>query len=350
MPLDRAAHYAVIGLFVIVAGWVVSRVPAIVNPILLAILLNFLLSPLVRRLRRRGVPGAVSATLLLALLFAGVGATTAVLARPAAAWIERIPESRARIRMLTRAVRERVAPVMEAATEVQEAAREMETPGRRAQEVKVAEQTLVRRVADRATSLAAGAVMTFFLALLLLAPGDVFHQKLLGLLPTSQYREQVQRISDEVEQRVSRYLGSLVLINTGVGLVTGVAMWLAGLPNPALWGVVAGVLNFVPYLGALATVVVIALASLLTFDDLSRAAVAPLVFLGLNLLEGNLVTPKLVERWLKLNAVAAFLAIVVFWALLGVPGALMAVPILVVIKVIFDHVESLKGIGTFLGA
>jgi predicted PurR-regulated permease PerM len=350
MPLERAAHYALIGLFVILAGWVVSRAPAIVNPILLAILLNYLLSPLVRKLRRRGVPGAVSATLLLVLLFAGVGAATAALARPAAAWIERIPESRTRLRMLTRAVRERVEPVVEAATEVQEAAREMETPGRRAQEVKVAAQPLVRRVADQATTLAAGAVMTFFLALLLLAPGDVFHQKVLGLLPSSRNRDQFQRISDEVEQRVSRYLGSLVLINAGVGVLTGVAMWLAGLPNPALWGVVAGVLNFVPYLGAVVTVVIIALASLLTFDDLSRAAVAPLVFLGLNLLEGNLITPKLVERWLKLNAVAGFLAVIVFWALLGVPGALMAVPILVVVKVICDHVDSLKGIGTFLGA
>jgi predicted PurR-regulated permease PerM len=192
--------------------------------------------------------------------------------------------------------------------------------------------------------------MTFFLALLLLAPGDVFQQKLLELLPAARTREQLQLMSDEVEQQVSRYLGSVVLINAGVGVVTGLAMWLTGLPNPALWGVVAGVLNFVPYLGAVATVAIIGLASLLTFDELARAAVPPLVFLGLNLLEGNVVTPKLVERWLKLNAVASFLAVIILWALLGIPGALMAVPILVVVKVVCDHVESLKGIGTFLGA
>jgi predicted PurR-regulated permease PerM len=153
-----------------------------------------------------------------------------------------------------------------------------------------------------------------------------------------------------VEQQVSRYLGSVVLINAAVGLLTGAAMWLTGMPNPALWGVIAGLLNFVPYLGALATVVIIALAALISFPDPARALVPPLVFFAINLLEGNVVTPKLVERWLKLNAVASFLAVITFWALLGIPGALMAVPILVVVKVVCDHVESLRGIGSFLGA
>lgn len=350
MQLDRAAQYATLGLFVILAGWVVSRAPAIVNPILLAVLLNYLFSPLVRKLRRRKLPGGITAALLLLLVFSGVGATAVALARPAADWIGRIPESRARLRDLTRAIRARVEPVMEAATEVQEAAREMEGTGRRAQEVKVTESTLVKRMADRASAIAGGAVMTFFLALLLLAPGDVFQQKLLDILPTSRRREQLREISAEVEQQISRYLGSVVLINAAVGVVTGVAMWLVGMPNPALWGVIAGVLNFVPYLGALATVAIIGLAALITFEEPARALVPPLVFLGLNLLEGNLVTPKLVERWLKLNAVASFLAVIVLWALLGIPGALMAVPILVVVKVVCDHIESLKGFGSFLGS
>ncbi len=350
MQLDRTAQFAVLGVFVILAGWVVAQAPAIVNPVLLAILLNFLFSPLVRKLRRWHIPGAVSATLLLLLLFAGVGATGLALARPAATWIARIPESRAQLRKLTRAIRERMQPVVKAASEVQEAAREMEGPTRRAQEVKVTETGFLKQAADRASIILGGAVMTFFLALLLLAPGDVFQQKLLALLPSSQTRGQLQLISDEVEQQVSRYLGSVVLINAGLGLFTGVAMWLAGMPNPALWGVVAGLLNFVPYLGALATVVVIALASLISFEDPARALVPPLVFFGINLLESNVVTPKLVERWLKLNAVASFLAVIALWALLGIPGALMAVPMLVVVKVICDHVDSLRGIGTFLGA
>lgn len=350
MQVERTAHFAVIGVFVILAGWVVAQAPAIVNPVLLAILLNFLFSPLVRKLRRWHIPGAVSATLILLLLFAGVGATGLALARPAATWIGRIPESRVQLRKLTRAIRERVQPMMKAASEVQEAAREMEGPTRRTQEVKVTETGFLKQAADRASTILGGAVMTFFLALLLLAPGDVFQKKLLALLPTSRTREQLQLISDEMEQQVSRYLGSVVLINAGVGLLTGVAMWLTGMPNPALWGVIAGLLNFVPYLGALATVVIIALAALISFPDPARALVPPLVFFGINLLEGNVVTPKLVERWLKLNAVASFLAVIILWSLLGIPGALMAVPMLVVVKVVCDRVESLQGIGSFLGA
>lgn len=350
MPLQRAALYATVGLFLILAGWVVSRAPGLVSPILLAILLNYLLSPAVRRLRRWRVPGAVSAAVLLLLLFGGVGAAAVALAGPAADWVERIPESRARLRELTRSVRQRVEPVVKAASEMEEATREMEGDGRRSQSVTVEAPTVLRRLAGHATAILGGVVMTFFLALLLLAPGDVFQQKLLTLLPTRRDRQQVQQISDEVESLVSRYLGSIVLINAGLGLVTAAAMWLTGMPNPALWGVIAAVLNFVPYLGAVATFAIIGLAALVAFDEPVRAIIPPLVFLGINLLESNVITPKLVERWLKLNAVTMFLTVVLFWALLGVPGALMAVPILAVVKVICDHVESLKGFGTFLGA
>ena len=183
-----------------------------------------------------------------------------------------------------------------------------------------------------------------------LAPGDVFQRKLLELLPSSHTRTQLQQISDEAEELISRYLGSIVLINAGLGLATGLAMWAVGMPNPALWGTLAMAMNFVPYLGAVVTTTIIALAAIITFDEPSKFLVPPLVFLAINLLESNLLTPKLVERWLKLNAVTTFLAVIIFWALLGIPGALMAVPILVVVKVVCDHVDTLKGFGTFLGA
>lgn len=349
MPLERAAHYATIGLFLILLGWVATRAAAIVSPILLAILLNYLCSPLVRWGRQRHIPGAVSSTVILVLLFGGVGVVGVQLARPAAAWVERIPESRAKVRELTRSIRERLQPVAQAAEEVESATRELDGTGRRPQAVAVEKPGVMRRMAGQVTTLAGAAVMTFFLALLLLAPGDVFQQKLIRHLPASRSRDRLHEMGGEIEARISRYLGSIVLINTGLGVVTGIAMWLLGMPNPALWGVTAALLNFIPYIGAVGTFTIIGLAALLTFDEPARALVPPLVFLGINLLESNLITPKLVERWLKLNAVTTFLAVIVLWALLGVPGALMAVPLLVITKVVCDHLEGFEGLASLIG-
>ena len=131
--------------------------------------------------------------------------------------------------------------------------------------------------------------------------------------------------------------------------MTAIATSLIGLPNPVLWGVVAGLLNYVPYVGALVTVIVLLLASLMTFETLGRILAAPIAYSVINLIETNLVTPMVVERWLSLNAVVSFVGVLFFWTILGLPGALLAVPILVVFKILCDNVESLKTIGAFLG-
>jgi predicted PurR-regulated permease PerM len=116
-----------------------------------------------------------------------------------------------------------------------------------------------------------------------------------------------------------------------------------------LWGVVAGLLNFMPYVGAVATVGIIALASVVSFDTLGQAMVPPLVFFGLNLLEGNLLTPMIVGNRLSLNTVALFVGMTFWWFVWGIPGALMAVPMMATIKIFCDHFEPLKPVGEFLG-
>jgi predicted PurR-regulated permease PerM len=126
-------------------------------------------------------------------------------------------------------------------------------------------------------------------------------------------------------------------------------MFLLGMPNPVLWGVMAGSLNFIPYLGAITSATILTLVALLTFEEVGRAVVVPLVFVVLTSLEGLIVTPTVVGRRLSLNPVAIFIWLIFWGWLWGIAGTLLAVPLLAVLKIVCDHVKPLAAVGEFLG-
>jgi len=169
------------------------------------------------------------------------------------------------------------------------------------------------------------------------------------VLPQFKDKKKAVTIARETEAQISVYLFTTTLINIGVGVVTGVALALVGMPNPVLWGVLAGVLNFIPYLGAVVNTVILGLASVVTFERTSDALIPPLVFLGLNLIESNLVTPMILGRRMRLNTVALFIGLIFWWYLWGITGAILAVPIMAAFKIMCDHIESLAPVGEFLG-
>ena len=143
---------------------------------------------------------------------------------------------------------------------------------------------------------------------------------------------------------------SITIINIMVGVVVGSGLWLIGIPTAFVWGVAATVLNFLPYVGALISIVLVGIISITTFDNLGYGLIAPAFILLVHIAEGQFLTPLLLGRRLELNAVAVFISIS-FWSWLwGFVGALMAVPLLVVIKVICDNFESLQPFGNFLSA
>ncbi|MBL8582251.1 MAG: AI-2E family transporter, partial [Rhizobiaceae bacterium] len=158
------------------------------------------------------------------------------------------------------------------------------------------------------------------------------------------------RVVFDVEREISRYLLTVALINGGLGLAIALGLWAIGMPTPFVWGAAAALLNFLPYIGALITILVVAAISLVTFDSLSYAFLAPGFVVLCNVIEGQFITPLIVGRRLEINAVAIFIA-VAFWSWLwGFVGALIAVPLLVIIKVFCDHFEGLRSVGNFLAA
>jgi len=349
-PAVDVRSLALTGIFVLLFFCTLYFARSLFLPIVLAILLNFLLAPVVRGFKRMWIPEGIGAALVILGLLGAVTLGVYRLSGPAAGWIERAPEGLERVEHRIRQLRRPVEEMRQAAEEVE---REVERiaggDSRQPQEVSVRRRTLTAVLLSRTGSFLGGAVMMTVLLYFMLASGDLFLRKLVRVLPRLEDKKRAVEIARQTENHISTYLSTVTLINVALGVVVGVAMRLVGMPNPILWGVTAGLLNFVPYLGAVVTVCVLALVSVITFDSLGRAAVAPLVYIGINALEGYLLTPMLLGRRLTLNPVVIFLGLIVWGWMWGIAGALLAVPILATFKIFCDHIEPLAPIGEFLG-
>jgi predicted PurR-regulated permease PerM len=341
-----ARHVALVGLFLLAMFYTLHLAQAFFLPVVLAILLDFLLSPVVRTLRKIGLPEPLGAAIVMLGLLAVLVIGVYRLAGPASEYIARAPESIETVREKLRAMRGSVEQVTDAAEQVERAAAGDEA---QAQQVEIKGPSLTRQLFGGTTAVLSTATVVIFLTYFLLAAGDLFLQKLVGVLPQFKDKRVAVTIARETEAQISLYLFTTTLINIGVGVVTGIAVYLLGLPNAVLWGVVAAVLNFVPYVGAVANTVLLALAAFIAFEDTGRALLVPGTFLALNLIESNLITPTIYGNRMKLNTVALFVGLVFWWYIWGVPGAILAVPIMATLKIACDHIESLAPIGEFLG-
>ncbi len=341
-----ARHIALMGLFILAVFYTLRLAQAFFLPIVLAILLDFLLSPLVRAFRRAGLPEPAGAGVVMLGLVATLGLGIYYLSGPAADYLALAPQSIERVREKIEGMRGSVAQVTEAAEQVE---RVTEVGEDDARSVEIKGPSLTKQVFGGTTAFLSSATVVIFLTYFLLAVGDLFLQKLVAVLPQFKDKRVAVTIFRETEAQISLYLFTTTLINLGVGVVTGIVMHLLGLPNAVLWGVVAMVLNFVPYVGAVANIVLLALAALVTFEDTGRALLVPGAFLALNLIESNLVTPAIYGNRMRLNTVALFIGLVFWWYIWGVAGAILAVPMMAAFKIACDHIESLSPIGEFLG-
>jgi predicted PurR-regulated permease PerM len=337
---------AIVGLFVLAVAYTLYFARSFLLPVAVAIFLDFLLSPIVRAAKKVRIPEPATAGLIILGLLGTVAAATYSLAPAAAAWVQRAPESLDQARAKFDAIRRPVEQVTRAAQEMEEAA---DVSPDSPPQVEIKGPTLAGRLFGGTLSMFTFFTFVIFTTFFLLASGDLFLQKLIRVLPQFRDKKRAVSIAREIESHISRYMLTVTAINITVGVATGIAMELCGLPNPVLWGVAAGLLNFMPYVGAVATVGIIGLASIVSFDTLSQAMVPPLVFFGINLVEGNLLTPMIIGNRLSLNTVALFIGMTFWWFVWGIPGALMAVPMMATIKIFCDHFEPLKPVGEFLG-
>jgi predicted PurR-regulated permease PerM len=215
--------------------------------------------------------------------------------------------------------------------------------------VEVKEAAAVRDVMSETPAFIANLLVMLILLYFLLASGDSFLRKLVAMIPKWQDKKRAVEITRDIEDKISKYLQITFGINACVGLAVGVASYFVGLQNYILWGVLAFLLNFVPYLGALVGAIAILAVGLMTFADTGHAFIMPGIYIVMNIIEGNFLTPMIMGRFMTLDPVAIFVFLMFWGWIWGIPGALLAVPILAVVKILCDHIEPLESIGAFLG-
>jgi predicted PurR-regulated permease PerM len=337
---------SITGLFVLAFFYTLYFAQAFFLPIVLAVLLDFLLSPLIRALKRLRIPEPLGAALVIVALLGAVGGAAYGLATPAQEWVAKLPGSVQEAEERLAKLRQPVEEVSKTAEQVAQAAKmdDSKTP-----EVVVKGPSLTERLFGTTQTIVTGLLEVLILLYFLLAAGDLFLQKLIKVLPQLRDKKKAVAIARETEASISTYLVTVTLVNLGLGLAVAAVMSLLQMPNPLLWGALAALAEFVPYLGATVLVAVLALAGLVTFDQLGHAFLVPAAYLTVNLLQSQFIYPVVLGHRLTLNPVAIFVGLVFWWWIWGVPGAFIAVPLLATFKIFCDHIEALAPIGEFLG-
>jgi len=318
--------------------------------LLLTILLGFLialtLSPLSRGLSRIGVPHWVSAVGLIGITALAITAVIYFSSGTVVGWMNDAGSMGDQLQTKLSGVFRQLENVRQAGEDVAS----MAGTDPAVKEVVVKQPTLIDSAMSVLRTIGSTLAVALVLASFLLASGDLFYLKLVQSFPTMSGKKRALTMVYDIERRVSHYLLTIALINAGLGIGIGSVLTLLGMPYAYIWGIAAFLLNFLPYLGAITGVVLVAGLSIITFDSFSYALLAPAAYLTLTTIEGNFVTPTLLGRKLELNTVAVFLTVVLWGWLWGIAGALVAVPFLVVFKVVADNVDGMGIVSNFLGA
>ncbi|MDB6087264.1 MAG: hypothetical protein JWN85_48 [Gammaproteobacteria bacterium] len=317
-------------------------------PVALALLFALVLSSAVEGLHRHRLPRAIGAFLMLLILIVGIGAATNALIEPAQQWFANAPRT---LQTVERKVRpaERLMHRLEG---LSHRAGQIGNPGApppNAAPAAPAAAPLSGSEVISATGSTLVSVMTIIiLALFLLSGGPPMLARMAASVASDLHAAHALRVIEAIRTELGRYYGTIALINLGLGLATAAVMLLLGMPNPFLWGAVAGVLNFIPYVGSATTLLLLAIVALVSFNDLAHVFAAVGSYLALATLEGQVVQPLLVGRRLDLNPILVFLAVWFggwFW---GVAGIVIAVPSLVALKVAATHSARAGAVVEFL--
>ncbi|HEU4343051.1 MAG TPA: AI-2E family transporter [Candidatus Binatia bacterium] len=345
-PLD-VRSVALTGIFLLLCLYTLYFARDVFLPVVLAYILSSLLAPAVRWLKRIHIAELAGAGLVLSVVLGLSAYGVYRLSDPAMEWVQEAPQTLAKVRAKLRGL---AGPVEQA----KETTKELEkmTWGATQQDnetVEVKKPGLGEYIFSGTQTLIFTVGVTIVLLYFLLASGDLFLLKLVKVLPTLEDKKRAVEICREIERDISKYLWTVTLVNAGLGIAVGLTMYFLGMPNPALWGVMAAFLNYIPYLGALIGIVVIAIAATLTFDDPVLILAAPSAYFLWQIIESYFITPLALGRSLALNPVIIFVWLIFWGWIWGVAGALLAVPLLAMLKIICHHFDAFAPLAEFLG-
>jgi predicted PurR-regulated permease PerM len=345
-PFDTRS-VATTGLFLLAIFYTAYVVRSLLLPFVLALLLSYLLRPIVRFLAKAKIPPIIGAAVLLLALGATIVYGFSLLAAPAAGWLEKAPYSLHQLEQKLLPIKKPIEKVARASGAIENLATTKDAQAK-TQTVEVKEHSLADKLVVQTPELAISALTMLILLYFLLAYDGVFLAKLIKLMPTLSDKKRAVSIAHEIEGQVSRYLFTITLINCCLGVAVGTAVGFLGMPNPFMWGVMVAILNFIPYLGALTGIVLMTLAAMLSFPSASYALLFPAAYFILASLEGNFITPMVMGRSLTLNPVLVLLSLTFWGWMWGIVGIILAVPILAAFKIFCSHIEPMEPLAEFI--
>jgi predicted PurR-regulated permease PerM len=361
MPIDvRSAALVVLSTLAVV--FTLHWAKAVFVPLMLSLLLTYALAPLVDLLERWRISRWIGAAVILLGLGGGMGWTGYSLSGSASELLDTLPVAAQKLRT---AVRSSKSTDTNALDTVQKAAAQLEQAAEENSAKVAARKGVARVVIERPAFnvrdylwsgtvglIAAAGQLTLvaFLTYFALGSGDTFRRKLVKITgPSLQKKKITVHVLDDITQHIERYLLVQILTSAMVGVATGLAFWAMGLENAAVWGIVAGVTNLIPYIGSVIVMAAAGLVAFLQFNSIEMALLVGGVSLVIHTLVGNLLVPWLTSRTSRMNPVAVFVG-VIFWGWIwGIWGLLLGIPIMMVVKAICDRVEDLQPIGELLG-
>jgi predicted PurR-regulated permease PerM len=318
-------------------------------PVVLAFFIALTLRPAVRFLQRWMVPPWLAATVFIIMLIAVGTLAGYLLSGPISDWIDQAPLLQQKFSRKFAGLSQVWMKFSNLTDQIQNAS----TPaqGAAVQEVVVKQHLfpgLLVSMTSYPIQFAVTLAATMVVAVFLLASGDLFYEKLVRILPNLTARKKALHIVYDIETEVSTYILTLSVINVCLSLVIALSFQALGMPSVYLWGMLIFVFNFVPYVGTLAGICLAGFMAIVSFDSLGYAMLAPLIYAGWALLESEIIRPQILGSRFEMNAVAILLSLA-FWSWLwGIPGAAIAVPALVTLKIFCNHVEGMAGLGEFL--
>lgn len=349
-PMDRssktrrsAAHLLAV-LVTLAIIYTLGVAEKFLVPVTLAFLISMVLAPIVRWLERWHIPRTLGAGIVVIMLLTALGYGVARSMGPVGNWFDEAPA-------VLRKLELKIYPIKKTVEEVSKAAEQVDRITSVDSKKPVKHKTISSRdlLYENAEGLISGTVTATLLLYFLLSWGQVMISRIGGLLDEANSQQRFQELTRILEGEVSKYLSTITLINFGLGVIVGGTLFLLGMPNPILWGTVAALMNYIPYLGSLVTALLLGVTALLAFEGLTQPTLIVSAFLVLTILEGQIVTPLILGRQLALNPLVVFFSVLFWFWLWGIAGALMAVPILITLKLVGDRVKALRSISVITG-
>jgi predicted PurR-regulated permease PerM len=343
LPTDPKTIYLA-GLFGLASLVACYYAQAVIVPLVMAVVLKMMLQPLVRLLGRLRLPRAVGALAAMAVLAAVLVILGILLSTPAASLGQTIAEGLPRLEERLRFLQAPIKSLQVLLARAQEAA----GAGGGENAVAIERVGVFSFIFSSTRAAVEGLLSTGIILFFLMLAGDTFLRRGVEILPNFEHKRRAVEISQQVEADISVYLLTIISMNLLVGIAVGAVVWLCGMGDPIIWGAIAFILNFVPILGPLTGLGLMVLAGFIQFDTVGLALLPAGLYLLIHLIEGELVTPSILARRFTMNPVAVIISIIFWYWMWGVPGAILAMPMLAITKILCDRIKPLMAFGHFL--